>query len=528
MAPLMNVLFNIPDLSIATRCVVRPGEEPVPCTIIGADTTVALKNKDLLDSSNKIAATNLAVNGTIMPIIGAAANGEVLTVNGSSLEFLPPAGGGASDFVKYVSSGNVSAGTGSIDDPFQTITAAVTAWGSEPGITKTIIVLPGEYSENVRLFPDTNLIGSGANVTRIMPTFSIAYSTEVSDYDGAINISDIQTDSIAFNNTTQTGTTASYYFSGLNCSNCTILSDDTTTESIVSIKDSTFSSLNADYAVGTIADVTATNIAMFIRTNASLTGLETQSMDLTGPVDPDIAIISITASNIAAASFTEGLDVVSDAVSQLNWSVGVRATVSPINLNSRFVMDTTSVFCGTTVTGALITRCTAIGADITGIGTESINRTGVGYGATLDADYQVAFSDQARMLKADGLIGHAAATNITYDTVTGRINYATSSAKNKEDITNLCPDRSGLLIDSIVPRKYRWKESGNYAPGLIAEEVEEIVDNLDCESMQDLVARNAKGEVVTVNYTLFIPHLINCIKDLRERIVMLERKLEDQ
>lgn len=527
MPPLMNVLFNIPDQNIATRCIVRPGEDPVPCTIIGPDTTVAFKNKDLLDPSNRVGATNLVVAGTAMPIIGTASAGEVLTVNGGNLEFLPAAGGSASDFVKYVSSENASAGIGTIDNPFQTITAAVTALGSEPGVVKTIIILPGQYSENVELYPDTILVGSGVNVTRIMPTFTIRYSTEVSDYTGTVNMSNLSAETISFNNTTQLNCTATYYFDNISCSNCTILSDDTTTESIISVKNCTFGSFNADCAIGTIADIITTNMAVFVRTNASITGLETQSMDLTGPVDPDVALINITSSNIASASFIEGLDVSSDAVSQLNWSVGVRATVSPINLNSRFVMDTTSVFCGTTITGALITRCTAIGAGITGIGTESINRTGVGYGATIDADYQLAFSDQTRMLKASGLIGHAAATNITYDTVTGRINYATSSAKNKEDITVLCPDRSGLLIDSVVPRKYRWKNTNNYAPGLIAEEIEEIVDNIDCESMQDLVARNADGEVVTVNYTLFIPHLINCIKDLRERVTQLEKKYED-
>lgn len=523
MPPFRNVNFNIIDQGVWTRCVVNPGEDAVPCTIIGADTTVVFKNKDMTDPSNTIAATNLAVNGTIMPIVGTAVNGEVLTVNNGTLEFLPVSGS-SSTFIKYVSAANPVAGDGSINNPYKTITAAITALGSGPEI-KTIYVLPGNYSENVELYPNTVLIGSGINTTRIMPTFTMRYSTEVSVYEGAINVSNMTVTDIAFDTTTDTVSTATYNFTDVSSQTCTLASDNTATNNIGFFQNCNMTTFNADLFVGAFNIFVAANAGITIRSDCSFNAVNINALTLTGPLDPDISTIRITISNISAATFIEGLAVLIDATSLIEASIDIRASVEPINLAAKILLDKTSTFVGTNVTGTLISRSTAIGADIIGIASESINRTGLGYGATLDADYQVAFADGARMLKASGLIGHAAATNVTYDTVTGRINYATSSAKNKEEIEALCPDRSGLLIDSIVPRKYRWKESGKYAPGLIAEEVAEIVDNIDCESMQDLIARNASGEVVTVNYTLFVPHLINCIKDLRDRVSALEKML---
>lgn len=515
-----NVTLNIVDQGISTKCLVTPGEDFVPCTIIGADTTVSLKNKNLLDPSNSIAATNLSVNGTIMPIIGTAATGEVLTVNGGNLEFVP-ATGVSSDFVKYVSSQNTSVGTGTIDDPYQTITAAITALGSGSAM-KYIVVLPGTYDEDILVYPNTTITGSGEDSAIQSPANTFGYHASVTNFDGLIAVSGMTLDAISLDSSTQSGSAAIYNFSSINAASFSAPSNTTTTNNEILLRNCIFTTMSVVIRNGLIDDLVSSPLITVLGL-VQIKQLFAQTLTITGPIDPDFADAEITLSNIRAVNFVEGINVLVDSQSFMKSTLGVRSSIGPINTNANFLMTDTCTYVGTNIVPNLMIGCTAIGAGIVGINAESVNRTGVGFNATVTADNQVAFSDGATALRAAGLTGHAAATNVTYDTVTGLINYATSSAKNKEDISALCPDRSGLLIDSIIPRKYRWKVEKKYSPGLIAEEIAEVISEIDCESMQDLVARDGDGNVVTVNYTLFIPHLINCIKDLRDRVSALEQ-----
>jgi hypothetical protein len=81
--------------------------------------------------------------------------------------------------------------------------------------------------------------------------------------------------------------------------------------------------------------------------------------------------------------------------------------------------------------------------------------------------------------------------------------------ENFEQITNALD-----VIDQINPVSFTWKETGEKAYGVIAQEIEEVIPEL---------VRTMKGKK-TVSYAQIIPFLVQAIKDLRKDIENLKSK----
>jgi hypothetical protein len=104
----------------------------------------------------------------------------------------------------------------------------------------------------------------------------------------------------------------------------------------------------------------------------------------------------------------------------------------------------------------------------------------------------------------------------------GQLGTVSSSIRFKEDVRDMADASSGLL--RLRPVTYRYKQA--YADGskpidygLIAEEVAEVYP--------DLVARNADGQIQTVQYQKLTPMLLNELQKQAETIRLLEKRLAD-
>lgn len=90
--------------------------------------------------------------------------------------------------------------------------------------------------------------------------------------------------------------------------------------------------------------------------------------------------------------------------------------------------------------------------------------------------------------------------------------YGTSSdGRLKEDFL---PFRAGNIIDDIMVWNFLWSGTEKRAYGVVAQEVEPV--------FPDAVAYDDNSDTYMVDYSKFVPLLLQEIKDLRERVAALE------
>lgn len=513
-----NINFYLPELDAHTRTTVISGETHKPYTLVGPASRTKLTNKIIIDPSNDVSANKLTVDGTSMPIIGTAGNGDVLTAVTGGYQFLPNAGGsGVNAYVKYVSNQSFDDADGSFAKPYSSIANAVTSFEGDATSKKAVILFPGVYSQTFSLLPQLSIVGMDRNSSVITETIIAEIGADVNTYVSFENLTmgDVQLLSSGTNVT-------DVYFNNVTMG---IHSADATTLTSVIGHYNNVSAVNITFSGGRIfmdnVQCSGSLVTTTVQSRSIIKDTSSTSTDL-GTIESTVEYATINC-NLGNLSFTGTVNLYTDATSLCNTTSPPNA-VFPINEYSVIKANATNVIVGGAYASAstdLLTNCTAIGYT-SAIPSGSNNRTYIGYNASCEVDNQVAFSDTATNIRARGLDGHAAATNITYDTVTGRINYSVSSRDFKENITPLPIEDSMNLIRGIRPTLYQWKDSRKFSHGIIAEELDEYINDSDILGADCLVAKDSNGKVVTVNYTLLIPHLINCVKTLEKRIVDLE------
>jgi len=102
----------------------------------------------------------------------------------------------------------------------------------------------------------------------------------------------------------------------------------------------------------------------------------------------------------------------------------------------------------------------------------------------------------------------------TYNTVSDR--------RLKHSINELDMEDSMSIIEQLEPVSYKLHNRGDVTHyGLIADEVKEVLDVY----LDDNNAIFREDEYQSLNYTQLIPHLINCIKHLSQRLDVVEKLL---
>lgn len=111
--------------------------------------------------------------------------------------------------------------------------------------------------------------------------------------------------------------------------------------------------------------------------------------------------------------------------------------------------------------------------------------------------------------------GTVSSTNIYFNPSTGTINSTNFNSLSDENLKKNIEKISNAteLIKSLEGVEFEWKDNDKKSSGLIAQEVEKI--------MPHLVESN--GKVKTVNYLGIIAYLIQTIKELDDKITVIQK-----
>ena len=101
----------------------------------------------------------------------------------------------------------------------------------------------------------------------------------------------------------------------------------------------------------------------------------------------------------------------------------------------------------------------------------------------------------------------------------------TSDIRYKENINNIDQNISLEIIKSLNPITFVYKNGTDYHRGLSAQDLKEVLskNNINEQVVTKDFNEVLNDEIYSINYTELIPDLINCIKNLNERIKKLER-----
>ena len=101
----------------------------------------------------------------------------------------------------------------------------------------------------------------------------------------------------------------------------------------------------------------------------------------------------------------------------------------------------------------------------------------------------------------------------------------TSDIRYKENIKNIDQNISLEIIKSLNPITFVYKNGTEYHRGLSAQDLKEVLskNNINEQVVTKDFNEVLNDEIYSINYTELIPDLINCIKNLNERIEKLER-----
>jgi len=107
----------------------------------------------------------------------------------------------------------------------------------------------------------------------------------------------------------------------------------------------------------------------------------------------------------------------------------------------------------------------------------------------------------------------------------GGVSYTSASDRRlKTDIVDLTD--SGNFIDSLKPRKFTWKESGNIEAGFIADEIQQIIPSAVGGKPDEVDENgNPKYQMLDASSSVMIANLVAEIQSLRKRIATLETKV---
>jgi len=106
---------------------------------------------------------------------------------------------------------------------------------------------------------------------------------------------------------------------------------------------------------------------------------------------------------------------------------------------------------------------------------------------------------------------NVSSTKLYFNPSTGQLNstdYNSLSDRNKKENVESLVDAINV-INQINPVSFTWKDNGNKAYGVIAQEIEEV--------LPDIVSTSSEG-VKSVSYTQIIPFLVQVIQEQHKEI----------
>jgi len=154
------------------------------------------------------------------------------------------------------------------------------------------------------------------------------------------------------------------------------------------------------------------------------------------------------------------------------------------------------------------------------------------YITTVDAnDVETTGSYEISINVNDGDIRRKAQADITDNStiVTKTVQWTASDERIKNSIMSLDSQLSINLIDKTLPKSFKYNDSDLVHYGMIAQETRELLNELgETDSgLEYSIGDTNIPDQRNINYSEYIPHLINYVKDLRNEINELKQKIKE-
>lgn len=498
MFPQANIILNVEDINATATVFNSPERETKQYNLIGSKTKTVFYNKEILDSSNSVAANFIKSDNNTIKVSGTPASGDVLTaVDTTNASWQPQSAGTVySGRYIYVSLNAPAGGDGTPDNPYNDLTPAFARSG-----LWTIIVGEGSYMGSYHIGTYKYLMGTGnvyINELHLNPgtTGTGLYyinnvDIDVFNYDlstsgpAAFALLDLRLTNVnVFNIKCPTN-----LYSSVTMNACKINSIDTENFD-VNIINSNIGTVNATGKIkGTWYN---SRVEVFDGTTISggpliISGTTVSGGSLTGtcPVSRD---------PLARMSLANGMEQYTDIpmynVMADNIAIGVRQTL--LNAGSPAITDSTIIGSGATFTNGVI------------------GSVALGAGAAANLSNMFALPDNITVMKAKGIAGVASGLNLVFDTTTGHIQYATSSREHKKNISPHDIHDSLELISEMAVNKFTWKETEEDDIGFIADELHALDPRLSTV--------DENGIPCGVNHVRMTPHIIAGIQAMISHI----------
>lgn len=499
--PQANVRLLLDEMHVSAPCLNTPSQGWLNYPIYGPTSKVEYTNKTITDPSNDVSANSLTSGANLYKITGTPNIGDTLINSAAgtlSWSSSPPS---TTAPIIYIYSLADVGGNGSVNAPYKTIAAAVNAYATTT-TQKIFVIWGGTYAENVVCFSNSIFVGIGQPTVTSF-AFSNAHGNEGLLFEGikvttltATPGSTLLSMSVVVRNCMIGGTLSCYGFD-TQVASLLVESSDITN---VATNNCNFTCRNS--SIQNNLSLGNTGVGPVVTTNIRNTYIST--LDCTGTTNYNLAMAGC---NIGYTTITGTPTVSRDFIS----SGGAPVTNDSGGGSNSFLGRTlNSVFVGSGVAVTGYVNSTFLGVNAKATSNAITGSIAIGYNATSDTNNQFALPSTITQLKASGLAGHASATQMTYNTSTGQINYLSSTRAKKEQIENLETSECLDVIDTLCPRSFNWIEDGSRDIGFIAEEAAEVDDLL--------VARNKDDEIVSVNYFRIITNLVGAVKELKAMV----------
>ena len=107
--------------------------------------------------------------------------------------------------------------------------------------------------------------------------------------------------------------------------------------------------------------------------------------------------------------------------------------------------------------------------------------------------------------------------SVEINTITGELSYLGSSIRYKKDVRDL--EINSEDVFKLRPVRFKWKKTDEEDIGLIAEEVNEVI--------QELVNYDKKGRPAIVEYELISVYLLKVVKQQQQKISAMEQTIAE-
>jgi hypothetical protein len=200
-----NATIYVSDLD-TTVLVGASTPKDIRYTLVGRNSRDKFTNKNLLDPTNKIAADNLNVGGTILPVSGSITNGNILSIQNGTAQFVTPSPANPDPVITNTISERTAGSGVTIDgvvvkDGGATLLDSTTAIRnsagsfvriSNAGDTGTELIIQVEPSGNPKtvILPDADLTLVGTNTTQTFESKTINSAQNTIQLNG-ININTV-------------------------------------------------------------------------------------------------------------------------------------------------------------------------------------------------------------------------------------------------------------------------------------------------------------------------------------------------